>query len=187
MRNALKVAVVALAALIGGGSTLQSAGATSVQKSANFGVLVNVSNTATLALSSTTFTWNQIKPTVNSYMLASSGPMTVTGGIRTSPKGGAGSIVVMSPGNIQGQNKVNNTLPIKSFALTCSGSGNVGTQPAYAPALTNLVANGTAPCANWGAGATTRLNFSFALYLETQNSPQDIYKSSNFQLIATAT
>jgi hypothetical protein len=157
------------------------------KSTSQFGVYVNVTSSATLALSGTTFTWNAIKPTINSYVLASSGPMTITGGMRTSPTGGTGSIVIMSPGNIQGQNKVNNTLAIKSFALTCSGTGNTGTPPKYAPALTNLVANSTVPCATWGAGATTKLNFSFALYLETQNSPQDIYKSNGFSVIATAT
>jgi hypothetical protein len=157
------------------------------KSTSQFGVSVNVTSSATIALSGTTFTWSAIKPTVNSYVLADNGPMTVTGGMRTSPIGGTGSIVIQSPGNIQGQSKVNNTLAIKSFALTCSGTGNSGTPPKYASPLTNLVANSTVSCATWGAGATAKLNFSFALYLETQNSPQDIYKSNGFSVIATAT
>jgi hypothetical protein len=154
--------------------------------SKSFGVYVNVTTAATVSLSGSTFTWNAIKPTVNSYVAASSGPMTVTGGIRTSPSGGAGSIVILSPGDIQGP-KTNNTLPIKEFALTCSGNGNIGTPPVYAPALTQLTAKSTAPCASWGPGATTKLNFSFALYLQTQNVQTGVYQSSGFSIIATAT
>jgi hypothetical protein len=86
-----------------------------------------------------------------------------------------------------GKNKVNNTLAINELAVTCSGSGNVGSQPTYAAALTKLKASSSVPCASWGAGATSRLNFSFALYLQTQNSPQDIYQSNGFSIIATAT
>lgn len=184
MHSTHKIAMLAAAAAITLTAVSDAAG---TKTTSPFGVYVNVTSTATVALSGTTFTWDAVKPTNNTYALASSGPMTITGGMRTSPNGGTGSIVIMSPGNIQGQNKVNNALAIKSFALTCSGSGNIGTQPKYAAALTNLVANSTVPCATWGAGATTKLNFSFALYLETQNSPQDVYKSNNFSVIATAT
>lgn len=162
-------------------------GATAKKTSSKaFGVYVNVTSAATVALSGSTFTWNAIKPTVNSYVLASSGPMTVTGGIRTSPGGGAGSIVVLAPNDLQGP-KTNNTLPIKEFALTCSGNGNVGTPATYAPAFTPLKANSTVPCASWGSGATTKLNFSFALYLQTQNVQQGVYQSQGFSIIATAT
>jgi hypothetical protein len=113
--------------------------------------------------------------------------MTVTGGIRTSRGGGAGSIVIGAPGNIAGTNKVNNALGISQFALTCSGNLNGGTPPAYAPAYTKLKPSATVPCATFPAGASTQLNFSFALYLMTQNSPQDVYQSNGFSIIATAT
>lgn len=154
--------------------------------SKSFGVYVNVTTAATVGLSGTTFTWSAIKPTENSYVLAGSGPMTVTGGIRTSRSGGAASIVVMSPGNIQGP-KTNSTLPISEFALTCSGNGNTGTAPTYAPALTKLKASSSVPCASWGPGSTTTINFSFALYLQTQNLQQGVYQSNGFSIIATAT
>ena len=95
----------------------------------------------------------------------------------------------MSPGNITGQKKVNDQLGISNFALTCSGTGNTGIRanPTYAAALTNLKPNASVPCANWGAGSTSKLNFSFALYLQTQNNPTDIYQSNGFSVIATAT
>jgi|GEM_PF-5097759 len=154
--------------------------------SKGFGVFVNVQPAATVALSGTTFTWNSMKTTIQNYVLADSGPMTVTGSIRTSPAGGSSSIVIMSPGDIQGNGK-NGSLPINEFALTCSGNGNLGSQPTYAPALTPLKANASVPCASWGPGASARLNFSFALYLETHAVKKDIYQSQGFSIIATAT
>lgn len=176
-------------------SASQDAGATTAPSQKSFDVFVSVGTTATIALNGystlngvPTFIWNGVKASMQNYALAQSGdPLTVTGGIRTSPSGGAASIMVMSPANIGGQNKVNNTLAINEFAITCSGAGNSGTPANYAPALTKLKAGTTAPCATWGAAATSRLNFSFALYLQTQNSPQDIYKSNGFSIIATAT
>jgi hypothetical protein len=184
--------VLSAAALLGfiatGVSDHAAAATTPKTSSKGFGIFVSVGTASTIALSgNTTFTWNGVKSSMQSYQIAQSGPLTVTGGIRTSPSGGAASIVVMSPANIAGQNKVNNTLAINELALTCSGSGNVGTQPTYAPALTKLKASSTVPCASWGPAATTRLNFTFALYLQTQNSPQDVYKSQGFSIIATAT
>jgi hypothetical protein len=186
------VSVLAGTALLCAGENAVSATKTS---SKGFGVYVVVGSSATIALNGyttlngqPTFIWNGVKSSMQSYALAQSGdPVTVTGGIRTSPSGGAASIVVMSPANIIGTNKVNNTLAINEFALTCSGAGNSGTPPAYAPALTKLKASSSTPCATWGAGATTRLNFSFALYLQTQNSPQDTYQSTAFSIVATAT
>lgn len=173
----------------------QDAGAATSPSQKSFGVFVSVGTTATIALNGystlngvPTFIWNGVKSSMQNYTLAQSGdPLTITGGIRTSPSGGAASIMVMSPANIAGQNKVNNTLAINEFAITCSGTGNTGSPASYAPALTKLKASTTAPCATWGAAATARLNFSFALYLQTQNSPQDIYKSNGFSIIATAT
>lgn len=151
-----------------------------------FGVYVNVQPAATVSLSGTAFTWSSVKTTMQGYAIADNGPMTVTGSIRTSPNGGSSSIVILSPGDIQGTKK-NGTLPIGQFALTCSGSGNQGTPASYAPALTPLNANGTAPCASWGAGASTRLNFTFALYLQTQSVSKGEYQSDGFSVIATAT
>lgn len=154
--------------------------------SKGFGVFVNVQPAATVSLSGTTFTWNSAKTTMQGYALADSGPMTVTGAIRTSPTGGASSIVIMAPGDIKG-NKSNFTLPINQFALTCSGNTNSGTPPVYAAALTPLKANSTVPCASWGAGASTRLNFTFALYLQTHSVQKAVYRSQGFSIIATAT
>lgn len=154
--------------------------------SKGFGVFVNVQPAATVSLSGTTFIWNSIKTTTQGYALADNGAMTVTGSIRTSPSGGSSSIVIMSPGDIMGNGK-NGTLPINQFALTCSGSSNSGTAPAYAPALTKLNPNGAAPCASWGPGASTRLNFNLALYLQTQAVKKDVYQSNSFSVIATAT
>lgn len=152
-----------------------------------FGVSVNVTTAATVILSGTRFTWNAIRPSTTSYVKADNSPMTITGLIRTSRAGGAGNIVVMSPGNITGTNKVNDQLGISNFALTCSGSLNTGTQPSYAAAYTKLKPNASVPCASWGAGSTSKLNFNFALYLQTQNNPTDVYKSNGFSIIATAT
>lgn len=154
--------------------------------SKSFGVFVNVQPAATVSLSGSTFIWNSVKTTMQGYALADNGPMTVTGAIRTSPMGGASSIVVLSPGSIPGD-KNGFTLPVDQFALTCSGAANVGTAPTYAPALTKLQANSTVPCASWGAGANARLNFSFALYLQTQAAQKAIYQSQGFSIIATAT
>lgn len=154
-----------------------------------FGVNVNVATAATVALSGTTFTWNAIRPSTQSYVQADNGGMTVSGLIRTSGAGGAGNIVVMSPGNITGQKKINDQLGISNFALTCSGTGNTGVRPTptYAPALTKLKPSASVPCASWGAGVTSQLHFNFALYLQTQNNPQDVYQSNGFSIIATAT
>lgn len=154
--------------------------------SKGFGVYVNVQPAATIALSGTTFTWNSIKTTSQGYVLADNGPMTVTGGIRTSTNGGSSSIVIMSPADVQGTKK-NGSLPINQFALTCAGNANQGTAPTYAHALTPLKANGTAPCASWGPGATTSLNFTLALYLQTQAVQKGEYASQGFSVIATAT
>jgi hypothetical protein len=154
--------------------------------SKSFGVYVNVQPAATVSLSGSTFIWNSVKTTMQGYALADNGAMTVTGAIRTAPTGGASSIVVLSPGNIVGD-KNGFTLPINQFALTCSGTSNVGTQPTYAPALTKLKANSSVPCASWGAGANTQLHFSFALYLQTQAVQKAVYQSQSFSVIATAT
>jgi hypothetical protein len=163
-----------------------STAATQKSSSSTFGVFVNVTTAATVALSGTTFTWKAIKPTVKSYVAADNSPMQVKGLIRTSPGGGAGSIVIMSPATVAAT-KDNNAITVNEFALTCSGAGNVGTPPTYAAALTKLKASTTVPCATWGPGATSKLNFNFALYLQTQNAPQDVYQSNGFSIIATAT
>lgn len=154
--------------------------------SKSFGVYVNVQPAATVSLSGSTFMWNSIKTTTQGYALADNGPMTVTGAIRTSPSGGASSIVVLSPANVPGD-KNGFTLPVNQLALTYSGNTNRGTAPVYAPALTALKAGGTVPCASWGAGANTQLNFSFALYLQTQAVQKAVYQSQAFSIIATAT
>lgn len=118
---------------------------------------------------------------------ADNGPIRITGGIRTSSTGGAGSIVVLSPGDISGQGHSNHIVPINEFVLTCSGTGNTGSQPTYAPAQTPLQANAFSPCATWGPKATARLNFSLNVLLNLNGTPPDTYTSGGFVVIATTT
>ena len=126
-------------------------------------------------------------PGNNKFTPADNGPIRVTGGIRTSSMGGAGSIVVLSPGDIPGQGHGNHVVPISDFVVTCSGTGNTGTQPTYAPAQTPLQANAFSPCATWGPKATARLNFSLNVLLNLGGTPPDTYTSGGFVVIVTTT
>lgn len=153
-----------------------------------FSVSVNVKPAASMSLSSSGFTWSAARPsTPHTYVESDRGPITITGTIRTAPAGGAGSIVILSPGDLTGLQNSHHTLSINNFALMCSGNGNSGTKPVYAAAYTPLKAKSSVSCATWGAGASTRLNFTFDLLLQTQGVPSDTYNSSGFSIIATAT
>lgn len=126
-------------------------------------------------------------PGNKTFTPADNGPIRVTGGIRTSSSGGAGSIVVLSPGDIAGQGHSNHIVAINDFVITCSGNGNAGSQPTYAPALTPLQAHAFSPCATWGPRATARLNFSLNVLLNIKGTPPDTYTSGGFVVIATTT
>jgi hypothetical protein len=95
--------------------------------------------------------------------------------------------VILAPGDIAGQSQAAHVLPIQDFALTCSGTGNTGTQPKYAAPLTPLQANALSPCATWGPAATARLNFTLNVLLSLQGTPPDTYATGGFTVVATTT
>jgi hypothetical protein len=175
-----------------------------------FSVSAVVKPAATIALSTNALTWtakntlvritfgtsyvpngsagtSAAPPGNKTYVPADNGPITITGSIRTSPGGGAGSIVVLAPGDIAGSSHANHVVPINDFAMTCSGGGNTGTQPRYAAALTPLHANALSPCATWGPAANARLNFSLNMLLILNGMPPDTYTSGGFTVVATTT
>jgi hypothetical protein len=149
----------------------------------------------------------------HNYRAADNGPIAVTGAIRTSAARGSGSIMLLAPGDIAGtamrgdgdrdgvddndrdnggprsrpRDRGANMLAVNTFALTCSGSGNSGAPPKYAPPLTPLQAHAFAPCAVWGAGASTRLHFSLNLFLTLNDVRPGTYLSGGFLVVATAT
>jgi hypothetical protein len=175
-----------------------------------FSVSAVVKPAATIALSTNALTWtakntlvritfgtsyvpngsagtSAAPPGNKTYVPADNGAITITGSIRTSPGGGAGSIVVLAPGDIAGASHASHVVPINDFALTCSGNGNTGTQPRYAAALTPLQANALSPCATWGPAANARLNFSLNMLLILTGMPPDTYTSGGFTVVATTT
>lgn len=199
---------VAVAGLGVVGAQHTTAAAKTVQR--GFTVSAVVKPAATISLSTSALTWTGKKTLVRiafstsnvrsgsassssgpngnpTYAPADNGPITITGGIRTSSSGGAGSIVLLAPGDIAGQSHANHVLPINDFALTCSGAGNTGTQPKYAPPVTPLQAYAFSPCATWGPGATARLNFTLNMLLSLQDTPPDTYSTGGFTVVATTT
>ncbi len=171
---------VAVAASLAMATTASAARATR-----SFDVSVNVKPAAVVTLSASNFYWANIAS--QDRVPSDNGPVTVTGTMRTSANGGGGSIGVMSPGNLTGTQQPTHKLNINQFTLGCSGSGNIGTQPTYAPLYTVLAAQSTVPCATWGQGATSQLHFLFNLFLDGRGLPSDTYASSGFSLIASST
>jgi len=172
--------VAAVAAFLGLSGSAHAAHATR-----SFDVSVNAHPAAIVTLSASNFYWANIAS--QDKVPSDNGPVTVTGTMRTSASSGGGSIGVMSPGNLTGTQHTNHTLNISQFTLGCSGSGNIGTQPTYAPLYTVLAAQSTVPCATWGQGATSQLHFLFNLFLDGRGLPNDTYASSGFALIASST
>ncbi|MBC5806318.1 MAG: hypothetical protein ACR2KS_04115 [Candidatus Eremiobacter antarcticus] len=186
MKSAHRVDPIALAAVVAVGAFFGLSGsAHAARATRSFDVSVNAHPAAVVTLSASNFYWANIAS--QDRVPSDNGPVAVTGTMRTSANGGGGSIGVMSPNNLTGTQQANHTLNISQFSLGCSGSGNVGTQPTYAPLYTVLAAQSTVPCATWGQGATSHLNFLFNLFLDGRGLPSDTYASNGFALIASST
>lgn len=141
---------------------------------------------AAVSINPSSLIWSNVTDSTNQFLPADNDPITVTGTIKTSSTAGSsGSISVSSPAVINGSVS-GNVIPVTAFSITCSGGGNIGTQPVYAAAKTGLVANTTTPCATWPKNANSTLNFSLYLLLDDRTFPADSYTSTGFAVVASA-
>jgi hypothetical protein len=150
-------------------------------------VSVTRSPSATISLSSNAFQWGNVTDNATQYLASDGGAVTVTGSIATSSTGGSGSISIQTPADLVGTANSSDVLPISSLSVTCSGSGNTGTNaaPTYATQQA-LAASGSTACATWGAGANVNVNVSLAMFLDDRTVPVDTYTSSGFAVVASA-
>jgi hypothetical protein len=174
-----KIAILAAAASILGGTVSADAAPLTVSVTRNA--------SATISLSSNAFQWGNVTDNATQYLASDGGAITVTGSIATSSTDGSGSISVQAPANLVGSASSSDVLPISNLSVTCSGSGNTGTNaaPAYA-AQQALTASGSTACATWGAGANVNVDFSLAMFLDDRTVPVDTYTSSGFAVVASA-
>lgn len=151
-------------------------------------VSATVPASASITLSSSSFAWASVTDNSTQYLPSDGGAITITGSIATSSVSGAGSVSVTAPANLTGTTTTTDILPISALSLTCSGTGNTGTNaaPTYKTQQA-LQASATTACATWGAGTSANLNFSLAMFLDDRSIPVDSYTSSGFAVVASAT
>ncbi|HKU68118.1 MAG TPA: hypothetical protein VJP85_10105 [Candidatus Baltobacteraceae bacterium] len=152
-----------------------------------FGISVTKNATASLSLSTATFTWANIVDSTNTSLAADNNPASanVTGTMLTTYTSGSGQIVVASPANITGTS--GGTLPINALQIECTGSAQTG-QTFNASTPTALTASASTTCASYAAGYYTPISFRLLMFVDDSRFPADKYSSaSGFSLVASAT
>jgi hypothetical protein len=152
-----------------------------------FGISVTKNATASLSLSTATFTWANIIDSTNTSLAADNNPASanVTGTMLTTYSSGSGQITVASPANITGTN--GGTLPINALQISCTGSAQTG-QTFNASTPTALTASGSTTCASYASGYYTPISFKLQMFIDDTRFPADTYSSaSGFSLVASAT
>lgn len=176
-------AKVATATLIFAGTFAAPAAANTV----NFGVSITKKATASISLSTATFTWANITDSTQTSLGADNNPASanVTGTILTTFSSGSGQINVGAPANITGTS--GGTLPISALQIQCTGAAQTG-QTFNAASATALTASANTLCASYASGYYTPISFKLLMFVDDSKFPADTYSSaSGFSLIASAT
>jgi len=183
MTNPLRFARFAFAMLIAGCSCVAVSSANTV----NFGVSITKKSTASISLSTSTFTWANITDSSTTSLAAdnNSASANVTGSVLTTYSSGSGQISVTSPANIVGTG--GGTLPINALQIQCTGTAQTG-QTFNAASATALTASASTTCASYAAGYYTPISFKLLMFVDDSRFPADTYTSaSGFALVASAT
>lgn len=153
----------------------------------NFGISITKKPTASISLSTATFTWANITDSATTSLAADNNPASanITGTLITTYSSGAGQINISAPANIVGTN--GGTLPITALQIQCTGTAQTG-QTFNASSPTALTASGNTLCASYASGYNTPLSFKLNMFVDDSQFPVDTYTSSNgFGLVASAT
>jgi len=180
LRNSAKAALAA----IGLAATFA---APATANTVNFGVSITKHATASISLSTATFTWANITDSTQTSLGADNNPASanVTGTILTTYSSGSGQINVGSPANITGTS--GGTLPISALQVQCTGTAQTG-QTFNASSATALTASANTLCASYASGFYTPISFKLLMFVDDSKFPADTYSSaSGFSLIASAT
>ena len=152
-----------------------------------FGISVTKNATASISLSTATFTWANITDSSNTSLGADNNPASanVTGTMLTTYSSGSGQINVSSPANITGTK--GGTLPINALQIQCTGSAVAG-QTYNAASATALTASASTACSSYASGYYTPVSFKLLMFVDDSRFPADTYSSaSGFSLVASAT
>lgn len=152
----------------------------------NFGISVTKKATASIALSTGTFTWANITDDSNTALGADNNPASanVTGTLITTYSSGSGSINVSAPADITGTK--GGTLPMSAIKIKCTDAGNTG--ETLTTTATALTASSSTTCGSYASGYNTPISFELLMYVDDTAFPADTYSSAaGFGLVASAT
>lgn len=183
MQNTARGVCLAVGMLV----AMASLGLPAAANTVNFGVSITKKPTASISLTTSTFTWANITDSASTSLAADNNPASanVTGTILTTFSSGSGQITVTSPANIVGTG--GGTLPINALQIQCTGTAQTG-QTFNASVATALTASASTACASYASGYYAPISFKLLMFVDDSRFPADTYTSaSGFALVASAT